>query len=486
MFKGAVEAADPLLTYALQSMPNPIQAGGGATLKLLVSNGGDDLVTCVSIQLTLPVGDDASDLIDGSATIATRPATGWTATVSGGVVTFTAPDGGAVIEGDGMTFALTTQANAQPGTATLALTENASDDGGAVEPRNASFLLNKFPVDFSLSELTTVPPDTGLDVAYGNPAVLNWTAAGAGVTCTLQYQPVDGGAVVDAAVPNAAPAGAFQTQPLTSAHGVIFTLIAKVNVIGRDAPLVVQRQLAVTVESPSLSVVVGPPRVAPGGLVALQWTAANVDHCVLQDGTILPLSGTRYYVVTQDQSFTVSAVGAAGQTLKQQQGTVTVDPAIHPTLPAYVDTAPDGGPGAGPWVHYVRSSEGLMPVWEGAGSGGNGADAAPTVALAPLDMTGGSGRVMAIQVTGGNGGPGGDGNGNAPWPGNGGNGGNAILTATFDPAQGSPTQYIIALAVGGGGAAGQVGDPAFSPGSPGGPGTVKAATINGQPVSFGG
>ena len=70
----------PLLAYALTVDPDPLCADTAAALSLMGSNAGDP-VTCQSIQLTLPIGTNATDLISGIEGIATEQPDGWTAQV---------------------------------------------------------------------------------------------------------------------------------------------------------------------------------------------------------------------------------------------------------------------------------------------------------------------------------------------------------------------------------------------------------------------
>jgi hypothetical protein len=457
----------PLLTYGLEVKPDPLQAGSRAEMILVMSNASGDTIACRSIQLSFPVGTDATDLTDG-APVATTPAPDWTVSpdTGSGVVTFTAPGGSAEIGGDGLVFSIVTAANAQPGTATVTLVETASDADDPLLQRSGTFAVDKFPVDFSLSDLTPVPVDK-LEFAYGQPAHLNWTAIGAGVTCTLDYQPAEAGTPISIPVPNIPKGGSFQSEALTRSEGVTFTLTAKVHVLGQDDPLVQQSQLTVTVETMSIAVAALPPRVGVNGLVMLQWDAPNADHCLFEDGTVLATSGTRYAVVAASQTYTVTAVGAGGRELVGLAA-VTVDPSIQPTSgdwSAYSYTAPAGKAGADGYY------------WTGwGGDGGPGSDAVSSMTLPPLDETGNATRVIPVTVTGGAGGAGGY--GHAAQPGNGGRGGNVSFTATLDPSLGPPAQYVIFLRPGSGGPGGQGGT--GTPGITGSPGTSVSATIDGQ------
>jgi hypothetical protein len=152
-----------------------------------------------------------------------------------------------VIGSAGLVFMIATTANAQPGTASVTLRETASDDGGPQQQGTGAFSVSKFPIDFSLSDLQAVPPEK-LDIPSGQPASLNWTAIGAGVSCTLTYQPSDAGPTVSVSVPNIPAGGVYATEPLTRAGSVVFTLIAKVSILGQDQPLIVQKQLVVSVD----------------------------------------------------------------------------------------------------------------------------------------------------------------------------------------------------------------------------------------------
>ena len=457
----------PLLTYGLEVNPDPLQAGSRAEMILVMSNASADTIACRSIQLTFPVGTDATDLADG-APVAAKPPPGWTVNTdtSGGIVTFTAPGGSAEIGGDGLVFAIVTTANAEPGTATVTLVETASDSDDPPRQRSGTFAVDKFPADFSLGDLTSVPVDK-LDIAYGQPAQLNWTAIGAGVTCKLDYQPAESGAPISIDVPNIPDGGSFQTGPLTRSEGVTFTLTAKVHILDQDNPLVRQSQLTLTVEALSLTMSVLPAAIGPNGLTLLQWHAPNANHCTLDDGSILPPSGARYIVLRSTHLFTVAAVSADGQ-VREQQATVTVDPSIVATEPGHVLNGLPGAPGQ------------LF-----GGVGGHGGNADLKICLPPLFVAGNPGRVIPILLTGGDGGAGGTGGPfNTPGsaPGSGGAGGDAILTASWDSSLLPPAQYLVTLIPGDGGNAGvswirQAG------GSPGAMGTASA-TIDGESVYF--
>ncbi|HTD33569.1 MAG TPA: hypothetical protein VK665_07920, partial [Candidatus Elarobacter sp.] len=78
-----------LLSYAFLTEPNPLQAGTSATLTLVVSNSGREIVTVESVTVTLPVGTNAKDLIASADGIVTQPQSGWSVAQSGGSFTLT-------------------------------------------------------------------------------------------------------------------------------------------------------------------------------------------------------------------------------------------------------------------------------------------------------------------------------------------------------------------------------------------------------------
>jgi hypothetical protein len=477
-----------LLTYALGVAPQPVQASDPMIFTLTVSNATDNIITCTEIQLLLPVGTDTTDLIEAGVTVDVGPQAEWQVGAAGGIVTLTAPAGGAVIEGDQLVFTIATTVNATPGTAIVTLAETAASGSAQSQTGEACWTVDKFPDDFSLSSLDTEPPGH-YDIAYGATAELMWTATGAGVTCMLDYQPAEDGAPVSQPVGNAGP---LVTQPLTRPEGVIFTVTASVHVLGQDEPLIAQSQLSVSVEALSLAVEVEPPVVGVGGLVRLRWDAANADHCVLDDGSILPAKGFRYFIVDQGRQFTVTAFAADGSD-KQTQLSVEVDPTIQPTEAGYVISGAPGGAGA-PGTNSDQ--------WEyttGGGGGGTGGDGVLQQSLPVLDKAGRA-RVIPITITGGTGGPGGAGGAYTVEQevygygdsGPGGPGGDAVLDVTLVQPDPVPAQYIISLVPGQGGQGGPAQQPSHlapeggipgQPGAQGGPGRISA-TIDGEPVTL--
>ena len=463
--EGTYVSGATLLAYSLASRPNPLTVAADAELVLTVSNPQDDPVTCTGIVLTLPVGTAGTDLIDGKAALAVRPAPGWSSGTAGGVITLTPPGGSATIGSEGLPFTVAVGTNDQPGTATIEIDETASTQDDPDHVRSTTVDVGKFPAGFSLSSLTSVPPER-LHIPYGKTATLMWTATGEGVACTLEYQPTDD---PDWVTTNVANVGPVTSLPLSRSESVVFTLTAQVDVLGQDQPLVAQSQLQLAIDTLSLTFEVQPPSVAPNGLVRLRWHAPNADHCTLDDGTVLPPSGAMLVVLQQSRRFILTAHGIGGVP-PQLEHEVEVDPSIVANQPP-VEINGDAGV-QGPYGNSCDGDDIAFPRCEpsAGGQGGRGGDAILS-RLPPLDETRTPRRVIPILLIGGTGGPGGPGGatfniGGLPMDqqpdGPGGPGGDAILDVTFD-GPGDPAQYIVTLVPGAGG----------SGSSPGPPGSVR-------------
>lgn len=502
-----------LLTYVLGSNPDPLQVSSFAILTLTATNTGDRKLLCEQVVVTLPTGTNAKDLIAGGPVEAAPPA-GWSMTVSGGVVAFTAPSGGATVGADGLVFTLAIFTNGQPGASSITIAETMSDGVTRTTTKPA----NKFPVDFTLVGLSLVP-DTVTQIVHGQPAYLSWTAAGDGVTCQLIYQPSDSGDPQPINVHNTPDGPSYQTVPLTRTGDVTFTLIASKHVLGQDEPLTLQSTLTVPIQTLGLTLEVQPAKVGVNGLAQIIWDAPNADYCKTGDGQRLPASGTAYVILQKTTPFTITAFAGEPphQQTAQQQKQITVDPAIAPKPngnPGYTTTGTTGAPGAtgadmtiietaietvgGTEYHYqvnvgatvaygmpdgsisgrvAQLNGSTWPLtapeyiaFQQAANGGTGAageDLLLAVTLPPLDTSSAPAQVIPIRLTGGAGGPGGtsgslsNGVRMGSYPvsmsgGNGGRGGNVRLEITVDPTQ-PPAQYVLVLAGGPGGAGGTTG-----------------------------
>jgi hypothetical protein len=464
-------SSDTLLTYALFLEPDPLQVDAAAILTLVVSNSSRQAITCSSIQVTLPVGTNAKDLIVSGATIETIVPKDWSAGSAGGVITLTPSGNAGKIEGAGLTFVIATTTNGQPGTAPVTIGETASAPSQPSKTRTATIAVTKFPAQFRLGDLIVTTPQNH-DVPEGDTATLMWSGQGSGVTYTMAYQPTDNGAPVNDGVGSTGP---YTSKPLTRAGSVTFTLTASVTVPGQDQPLIVQRQQTVSIiEALSLDVDVVPPVVGVNGLVRLRWSARNADYCLLDDGTQVPASGMRYFILRKLRIFNVTAV--AGSKVKTVQRAADVDAAIKPTVGGYSAEGGPGGPGYPGIVCDANSGSGCTPT---AGSSGDPGWPAVLRGRWPALANTRAAPVIPVVVTGGRGGDGGPGG----WresggtrtdvqaSGYGGPGGNATLDVTLD-GSGEAAQYIIQIS------AGQPGD-----GGGGKPGNVSA-TIDGVPVTL--
>ena len=134
----------------------------------------------------------------------------------------------------------------------------------------------------------------------------------------------------------------------------------------------------------------------------------------------------------------------------------------------FVMTGQSGPTGPDAVIAHPRSTEGAAVVAVPPGPGGQGENVNLIVALPPLDTTTNPTRVLPLTVTGGPGGAGGPAALYVPQAA-GGPGGDAALTATFDPSQTQPAQFIVTVTGGAGGS-----------GSTQGAQGSASATIDGQ------
>lgn len=520
-----------LLVYSIEATPSPIQVSTPLSLTITANLPmGSPATVCQQIVVTLPVGTNAADLIATGDIQAVPPSGGWTAVPSGGQVVFTPPGGSVTIKGGGLVLILAVTTNAQPGTANVLIDETASNASNPMAPRSTTWAAAKYPADFTLSALTAVPV-TNTNIPDGSPAQLTWKATGANVTCTLSYVPDNAGTQISVPVPLTPDGPSFQTQPLTRSSGVIFYLTAYLSIDGQDEPITLQSQLPVAIETLSLNVTVQPPRIPPGGIAVINWSAPNATQCITKDGVVLPPSGTAYVVLQQSHDFEITAYGPNNQ-VQQAPTLVTVDPTIVANQPAQTVTGAIGAtiqpnPVAinvnrdltgsvivdGATVPFamvngvlmitidgvtrpptVADAQGLMRL--ACPPSGTGANGSLQMALPPLDVQGTSNRVIPINVIGGTGGTGGSsvftfsfaGGTAVPLQGPGcpgGQGGNANAIITPDPTQ-QPAQYIFTFTPGPGGAGGPPGPNQQDNGPQGAAGLYTALAFNGLVVPLDG
>ena len=439
-----------LLDYDLDTDPDPLRVGRSARLKLVAFNRTDDPIDVARILVTLPVGPGASDLVAAGSQIEVGPPEHWQASVDGGTISLT-PDGGkAAVKNKSLEFTIAITLNGEAGSATVLLTETAASPYEPSQPRSVSFDNAKYPQDFTLGELRTVPPGLSL-IPHGARATLMWQATGDGVHCTLSYVPGNSGRVVTNVVPMV---GTIESEPLTRKDSVTFTLTAEQSVVGQDNPLVLERRLDLPVESLSLDITVAPPAVGVNGLVRLTWQAPNAEYCQLDDGTHLAASGESWFVLSARRLFTVTAFGPGGESL-QRQATVEIDPSITGNEAGWKATGKAGVDGDPAYVtrKFFRGEE--FATLHPPTAGSPGEDAELQVALPPLDTSTRPVRIIPLHVAGGAGGKGGDGlddvEAGSCDAADGGKGGDARLTVAWDSAV-SPAQFIVTVTGGTGGA----------------------------------
>jgi hypothetical protein len=289
-----------LLDYEILPSPNPLQAGAGGTLTLVVSNGGHALVTCTRISLTLAVGTNAKDLVASADGITSHVPSGWGVDGSAGAFTLTPlTPGEGQIGPAGLSFVFAGLAvNTQVGTTAVTINEMASTPSQPPMERTGTIALPKFPAKFTLSRLTADP----LEVSAGDSATLSWSGSEL-ATYQLEFNAGNGPQIVP--VGNAGP---YAAKDLTRYPEVVFTLVVSYTVPGQDQPVVAQRQASVQVDA-ALPMVTSFAGSAAGGGIALRWASRNADACSMNalpqllkpSGSTgsLPLDRIHYTVVAE-------------------------------------------------------------------------------------------------------------------------------------------------------------------------------------------
>ncbi|HST60252.1 MAG TPA: hypothetical protein VLK84_16215 [Longimicrobium sp.] len=465
----------------MYTSPNPLQASAkNAILTLVVSNPGNQVVTVARLVVTLPVGTNAKNLTADATGVQIGVPDGWQASNAAGSITLTPSGAAGKVGAEGLAFTFASvDVNAQVGLCTVTIAETASSPSPAGD-RTASIGLPKFPAQFQVSELQANP----LDVPSGGATTLMWRGSGPPATYTLQYQPADGGPPV---VETVGSTGPYRAANLTRSGQVTFTLLVQVPVPGMDQPLTVERQVGVAVETASLWMDVEPPSVGVNGLVRLAWRTNNAASCSLavapstasNQGGKVELDGSRYFVLAQTTTFTLTVLDANKKKV-QQQRTVAVDPAIVANVAGHVVTGAPGAPGT-PGAPGPRFSLPYQPSPET--EGGAGGPGGPGLLRATLPPVGDDrARVIPLTVKGGPGGPGGHGGRfDGYWQsimrvhgqgGQGGDGGTAELDVCFSDSAGPPAQYIVTVAGGDPGAGGRGGEQRATFAPPGNRGAV--------------
>ncbi|HEX8174274.1 MAG TPA: hypothetical protein VF543_04035 [Pyrinomonadaceae bacterium] len=470
--------SNPLLTYAIQTNPDPLQASPQtgnstlATLTIVVSNSTGHYINCQSISFGFLQGTNARDLFADSTGISVITPTGWSIHQQGSLFTATpnTPQDGQ-IGPTSLVFMLSNiKVNEQPGTTPMTVTEVTTTSTGSTNTGTQTFQLAKFPPQFFVGPLMANP----VNIALGQSTTLMWSGS-SGATYELQYEDADGN-TVSITHPNGQsgqplPSTGSYTVDNLLANPTVFTLIVTMQVGGDDSPLQVQRQAVVTVSQLTVDFEARPTTVPANGITKLTWRTTQATSCILDPGNLtVPANGYQYVLITtgsDTQTFTLTVYGNAGIS-KQAQIIVSVDRSIVPTATISAVGQP-GQPGKSQGYSYE-------PIR--GGDGGYGQPGASITQRCTLDPSSKPAQVWLIDASGGNGGPGGRGSdgtqaeeygvgGNGGDGGKGGDGG--TITLIFDEAGETPAGFIVVSRGGKGGAKGS-GGPGGPPGSDGKPG----------------
>jgi hypothetical protein len=289
-----------LLTYSLATVPDPLQAGEQGTLELTVQNASRSVpVTLTELDVTFPLGSDAGSLCASSVGIATvKPDDSWTVDHDEGssVFKFCAPVGGVAMKGQSISLRLEGIAvNDTPGTTVpVDVTAYTGDPKDPVTESWSSQELQKFPAQFSLSDVTQDPTTA---IAAGGDVTLNWTG-----TSDPAYPPAytldRSDRTGDPSWPaDVGPSGPLDVTDLTpDGEFVLFTLMATIAVPNQPKPLVYQKQHTVQVLSPvpliqqfdaGVDLTQSPPQLT------VHWNVANLGS---EGSVVIPeLSSTKQF-----------------------------------------------------------------------------------------------------------------------------------------------------------------------------------------------
>jgi hypothetical protein len=337
-----------LLNYTVSTSPLPLQISKSGTITVVADNPGgyndrpeQDYVSVDSIVLDFGLkGSGGSNLctVDGSSWAVIAPA-GWTPpTVSGLKFTFTPPTGKEkIFPSAGLQFSFAQiPVNATVGTVTLTIGETASSPGDPAEPdfyppqpralRERKRPIGKFPIDFSVSDLTATPPEVPVD----GSTVLSWVGSpGAIYEITYGGKRVTKYADGTLLQPNDRfPNTTAGDPPLTVHNRTTFTLTVTYTPPGGSDPAIVQRQVTVSVyyPEPTISLFTATPEFiqVPAGspsVVTLSWEVKNgrkpdcVAFTVTPPLPTYPATGTGLrHEIKSSQPITLTAYGGEGTT----------------------------------------------------------------------------------------------------------------------------------------------------------------------------
>lgn len=377
----AADAVITLLDYSVSTSPRPLQISTTGTVLIVASNPGgysdrpeQDYVAVESIVFDFGLkGSGGSNLTntDGSSWGVTSPA-GWAAPVVSGLkFTFTPPPGKErIFPAAGLQFTFAQiPVNATVGTAILTLGETASSPGNPAEPdfyppqprvlRERKRPLGKFPVDFSVGDLTAQPPN----VPVGGATVLSWSGS-AGAAYEISYGPVRvtkhaNGTLLQPIdiYPNSAAGDA----PLTLRNRTVYTLTVTYAPDAGTDPAIFQRQATVSVyhAEPVIELFTATPEFiqVPSGspaVITLSWDVKNgrkpdcVAFTVTPPLPTYPATGKGLqHSIKYSQPITLTAYGEEGTTPVSQTKYILVGRTATITAgigeySGFVTVSPDG------------------------------------------------------------------------------------------------------------------------------------------------
>ncbi|MEV5379394.1 hypothetical protein AB0L26_26000 [Streptomyces nondiastaticus] len=192
--------SEPLLSYTLETDPDPFPVGGTATLRLTV-RGGARPAYCRRIVVAVPTGAGAGELTTAPGSLVPAVTGGEAADQGGGwhcaattppgeaVFTLTPRDGrGWLLGATPLTFTLgQIRVNAATGTSRLRVGEETSADGTEWANPEADLPLPKFPEGFVLRDFRAERPH----VDNGDRVTLTWEGSPATYTMDWGRGPVE-------------------------------------------------------------------------------------------------------------------------------------------------------------------------------------------------------------------------------------------------------------------------------------------------------
>jgi hypothetical protein len=331
----ATTTSTTLLTYAMNSNPNPLEVSQSPTspsiadLTFVVScprSVGE--CTIGQIIVHIPVGDwsDATNLTPtappaSAASIAASSGAQWTpsAGVGAGTFVFTPPNGSAVISSDSLTIQINgIQVSPLVGTATITISEWGAPGTYTPPPitnppsGQATVAAPKFPYGFYAFDFTANTPQ----IQSGQTATLTWVGSD-NATFTMAY-----GDQSDVPVSG----GEWTSPPLYTT--TVFILTASASEAGQTVQL--NLNTTIVVASPQVTLFAADPSsIDYNQTVTLEWQAVDADGVYLLTGQ----SGKQQLPAASDPKKPQQLQPVYGgtyslQAYKSENGTEVVSPAV--------------------------------------------------------------------------------------------------------------------------------------------------------------